>query len=355
MEKGVPTILVGLQQEGLIFLEGNAGLAPERPLFYCRSKMLETRAIKQLKNLHHTGEWVMDQWPSPADIGEGGHLAPLVKFLGSSEHPPVVFTWGSMLASDKSPVEMLRLALRVLRATDERGVIVGGWAHLDKLGRRLLEIGGEHPSVRLEEAPAPGGKNSARAEDEEDERALEDRLLAEYAREKVCFVSEVPYPWLFPQCACVVHHGGIGTSLCAIRCGVPSVITPIFLDQFDAAEELNKLGAGIGFTSPLHTISEGALSSALRECLESETVHAAAAAGAIRLRTERGELAAAAMIETFLRKEVQTQAWSKRFWEERQRVSPTKIAAGKTGRSLEEARASGKRPVRAAQAAATCR
>ena len=48
-------------------------------------------------------------------------------------------------------------------------------------------------------------------------------------------MAEASHQWLFPRCSCVVHHGGLGTTQAALRAGVPSVITPVFGDQFHNA------------------------------------------------------------------------------------------------------------------------
>merc|ERR1719229_1478285 len=69
--------------------------------------------------------------------------------------------------------------------------------------------------------------------------------LAAYAERNVIFVAHAPHEWLFPRCACTVHHGGSGTTAAALRAGVPTVITPVALDQFDYAEIVQRLGVGL--------------------------------------------------------------------------------------------------------------
>ncbi len=53
-----------------------------------------------------------------------------------------------------------------------------------------------------------------------------------------------PFQQLFPLCAAVVHHGGIGTSAKAMAAGIPQVACPICFDQFDNGARLKKLGVG---------------------------------------------------------------------------------------------------------------
>jgi sterol 3beta-glucosyltransferase len=47
----------------------------------------------------------------------------------------------------------------------------------------------------------------------------------------VIAVGEVPHDWLFSRAACVVHHGGAGTTAAALRAGVPAVAVWYVFDQ----------------------------------------------------------------------------------------------------------------------------
>jgi UDP:flavonoid glycosyltransferase YjiC (YdhE family) len=51
-----------------------------------------------------------------------------------------------------------------------------------------------------------------------------------------------PFSQLLPSVACLVHHGGIGTSAQAMRAGVRQVVTPMAHDQLDNAARMEKLG-----------------------------------------------------------------------------------------------------------------
>jgi rhamnosyltransferase subunit B len=53
-----------------------------------------------------------------------------------------------------------------------------------------------------------------------------------------------PFGRLFPRCAAVVHHGGIGTTSQALAAGVPQLIVPFAYDQFDNAARIRRLGVG---------------------------------------------------------------------------------------------------------------
>lgn len=54
-----------------------------------------------------------------------------------------------------------------------------------------------------------------------------------------------PFSALLPRAACVVHHGGIGTTAQALRAGVPSIVLPMSNDQFNNAIRVANLGAGL--------------------------------------------------------------------------------------------------------------
>ncbi len=47
----------------------------------------------------------------------------------------------------------------------------------------------------------------------------------------VFMIGSVPFDWLFPRTAAVVHHGGAGTTSMGLRAGIPSIITPFMGDQ----------------------------------------------------------------------------------------------------------------------------
>jgi len=54
----------------------------------------------------------------------------------------------------------------------------------------------------------------------------------------------VPFSSVFPHCAAVVHHGGIGTCAQGLAAGVPHVTMPLAFDQPDNAMRLSRLGVG---------------------------------------------------------------------------------------------------------------
>lgn len=60
---------------------------------------------------------------------------------------------------------------------------------------------------------------------------LADTLAEQTLPDNFFLVREAPHPQLFSRVACVVHHGGAGTTTSALRAGVPQVLLPLLLDQ----------------------------------------------------------------------------------------------------------------------------
>ena len=53
-----------------------------------------------------------------------------------------------------------------------------------------------------------------------------------------------PFRHLFPQCAAVLPHGGVGTTAKALAAGTPQLILPFAFDQMDNATRVRQLGVG---------------------------------------------------------------------------------------------------------------
>jgi sterol 3beta-glucosyltransferase len=139
--------------------------------------------------IHVTGYWFLDPpsgWEPPAE---------LINFLQAGP-APVYIGFGSMVNS--RPGETTALILEALKRSGQRGVISAGWG-------------------RLENTQLP---------------------------ESVFMIGSVPFGWLFPQMAALVHHGGAGTTSMGLRAGVPAVITPFMGDQPFWGQRIYELGAG---------------------------------------------------------------------------------------------------------------
>merc|ERR1712159_821017 len=92
-----------------------------------------------------------------------------------------------------------------------------------------------------------------------------------------------------PQCSCIVHHGGAGTTAASVRSGRPTIITPVFTDHFDFAKQVSVLGVGIGLDQ-LSRVTVEQLSAAVNRSVTDETI----------IRTARGSARGCAPRMAFL-------------------------------------------------------
>merc|ERR1712136_304667 len=78
---------------------------------------------------------------------------------------------------------------------------------------------------------------------------------------------DAPHEELLPRCAVVVHHGGVGTVIAALRAGIPQLVVPLAFDQPFWAQRVRELG--VGDTMDLEELSVPALARALQRLLSS--------------------------------------------------------------------------------------
>ncbi|MBN1660245.1 MAG: glycosyltransferase family 1 protein [Anaerolineae bacterium] len=99
--------------------------------------------------------------------------------------------------------------------------------------------------------------------------------------------GSLPYNWLLPRCAGLVHHGGMGTTSAGLRAGLPALVIPHLVDQFYWGQRVHELGAG---PPPIrHTrLDASSLVAGLEELTRNPALRAAASALGEQIRTERG-------------------------------------------------------------------
>jgi UDP:flavonoid glycosyltransferase YjiC (YdhE family) len=108
-----------------------------------------------------------------------------------------------------------------------------------------------------------------------------------------------PFSKLFPRCAAIVHHGGIGTTGQALRSGRPMLVMPFAHDQPDNAHRVTKLG--VARTLYLARSSPDRLAREIRPLVEdSRYADRAREIGAI-VGSEEGVGAACDAVEAVLR------------------------------------------------------
>ncbi|MDJ0362452.1 glycosyltransferase [Rhodococcus sp. H29-C3] len=143
-------------------------------------------------------------------------LAPELEDFLDKGSPPIVVGFGSM----QVPPGFAQLALTTARDQGRRLVLLSGWSGLAI-----------------------------------DERG-DDALVA----------GEVNQQALFARAAAVVHHGGAGTTLTALRAGTPQVVIGQAADQSGNGKRVAELGIGVALKSPAPT--ERDLSAALEQVLD---------------------------------------------------------------------------------------
>jgi sterol 3beta-glucosyltransferase len=190
---------------------------------------------------HVTGQWFLPQsadFEPPAD---------LVRFLSAGE-PPVAVGFGSI--SGRTPERTTQAVMQALVMAGCRAVIVGGW----------------------------GG------------------LAAVQNSERVHYVRSVPYDWLLPRVAAVVHHGGAGSTGETLRAGKPAVVCPFFGDQAFWGRRVAAVGAGPE-PIPQRQLTPESLAGALRVVLADPGMRRRAEELGARVRAEEGVKAAVSVIQ----------------------------------------------------------
>lgn len=71
-------------------------------------------------------------------------------------------------------------------------------------------------------------------------------------------IDYAPYSWVFPQSACVVHQGGVGTTAQALRAGVPQLVMPYAFDQPDNALRVKRMGVALSVSRQRYTADRAA-------------------------------------------------------------------------------------------------
>lgn len=190
-------------------------------------------------HIHLTGWWRPEDpdW-EPSEALRG--------FL-SAGPPPIFIGFGSMPVAD--PARVTTLIVEAIRQSGLRAILHAGWAGL----------GGSLPP-------------------------------------EIFAIDYVPYGWLFPRMAGIVHHGGSGTTGFALQSGVPSLVVPFGFDQPFWGERTAALGAGPP-PLPYHELDAGRLAAALGRMVDDPALHAGAATLGGKLQAEDGIARAVALIE----------------------------------------------------------
>jgi UDP:flavonoid glycosyltransferase YjiC (YdhE family) len=190
---------------------------------------------------HVTGYWFPEEaasWTPPAA---------LVEFLQAGP-APVYVGFGSM--STRKPEETAELIVQALARSGQRGVLLTGW----------------------------GG------------------LSAAHLPDSVYCVDSIPFDWLFPRVAAVVHHGGAGTTAAGLRAGVPSLVVPFFGDQPFWGRRVLELGVGPA-PIPHRKLTVARLAQSIRQMVTDQAMRERAARLGAIIRAEDGVARAVGIVQ----------------------------------------------------------
>ena len=217
-------------------------LREHSPFLCAYSPLVVPRPTDWGDSIHVTGYWLLDApvtWQPPEA---------LQTFLDAGP-PPVYIGLGSMKTHD--PAATTELMVQALAQSGQRGILLTG-----SLGISQAEMSDE-----------------------------------------VFTLAEAPHDWLFPRMAAVVHHGGAGTTAAGLRAGVPTIITPIYGDQFFWGQRVAALGVGPPPIPQKHLTPER-LAAALRLATSDQAMQERARAVGHTLKEEDGVAQAVRIIET---------------------------------------------------------
>jgi sterol 3beta-glucosyltransferase len=217
-------------QLGLPTLETIRNRTERWPIFHGYSPVVVPQPDDWPPEVCTSGYW----WPArpqdwqPPDV--------LLDFLGAGP-PPVFVGFGSMALPRAE--WLAEVVASAIQRAGVRAVVQGGWAGLAPVGDDIL------------------------------------------------LIDEMPYDWLFPHMAVVVHHAGAGTTGAGLRAGVPAVAVPVVIDQPFWAARLHSLGVAPAALS-LDALTADDLAAAIRFCLDEAWVRRRASEVARRIRSEDG-------------------------------------------------------------------
>lgn len=126
----------------------------------------------------------------------------------------------------------------------------------------------------------------------------------------VLAVPFAPFSTVYPRCAAVIHHGGIGTTAQGLRAGVPALVAPWGVDQYFDGMQVARLGAGRWLPRRRYTVARAA--AVLTALLHQPVYRAQAGVVAGQIAREDGVATLCAAIEDLLRRTTRHNAVAER-------------------------------------------
>lgn len=226
-------------------LKGYFGLIGTRqiPIVNGFSQHVVPRPKDWNEHIHITGYWFPEDkhWQPPSD---------LLAFIEAGS-APVFIGFGSMSIKDSQ--RTTTIILEALQQTGQRGVLHMGWGGLGN-------------------------------------QSIPDTIFK---------IDYVPYDWLFPRMAMVIHHGGSGTTAFGLRSGIPSCVVPFVFDQQYWGKRISELGVGPK-PIPHKDLTVNRLTEVINVCISNSQVRQNAAELGEKIQTENGIQNAQSIIEKLL-------------------------------------------------------
>jgi len=117
--------------------------------------------------------------------------------------------------------------------------------------------------------------------------------------QNILSIGHTPHSVLLPRVGAIMHHGGAGTTAAGLRAGLPTLVTPVLLDQFFWGHRVHALGAG---PSPrrLSTMNAATLAGLFDALVNTPSYRLAARDVATRMQSEDGLSASVVAINGIL-------------------------------------------------------
>jgi MGT family glycosyltransferase len=108
----------------------------------------------------------------------------------------------------------------------------------------------------------------------------------------------LPQASILPQVDLAITHGGNNTITECLHFGVPTIVLPLFWDQYDNAQRMDETGHGVRLATYTHEPEQ--LTGAIDRLLADEALRDRLGATSVRLQASPGTTKAADLIETLL-------------------------------------------------------
>ena len=109
----------------------------------------------------------------------------------------------------------------------------------------------------------------------------------------------LPQPSILPQCDLLITHGGNNTFAEAFTFGLPTVVLPLFWDQYDNAQRAQETGFGVRL--PTYSFEDDELLASVDRLLGDDVLHERLARISARLQASPGRVQGADLIERLVR------------------------------------------------------